>query len=111
MRPVRSEDGLERVQPHLGGEAIGAAELLVRLERAVEARLGPLREGVQPLLDEAREHLSVLSPGPGGQRPPPKEQQERQVKLAKVLDQMEDILEALFLAVRGGVRPSMSGEG
>jgi hypothetical protein len=81
-----------------------AMEALVRLEQAVEARLSALREGVQPLLAEAREHLSVLEPPPGGQLPSPAEQQQRQEKLAQVLDQAEDVLEALYLAARAGRR-------
>ncbi len=111
MRPLRNEEGLDRAQPQPGSEPLPAAERLLRLERAIDARIGSLREGVQPLLDEAREHISALTPAAGGQRPSPKDQQERQLKLAKVLDQMEDILEALYLAVRGGVRPGASKEG
>ncbi len=78
-----------------------AAEMLARLERAIDLRLGPLRAGVKPLLEEIRQHLAVLEPGPGGQQPPPLERQEREAKLMRVLDQLEDVLEALYLAVRG----------
>ena len=78
------------------------SETVARLERVISLRLGSLRVGVQPLLQEAREHCSVLAPAEGGLRPSPKEQQERQTQLAEILDQMEDVLEALHLAVRGG---------
>jgi hypothetical protein len=87
-----------------------ALEYLRTLEEAIELRLGSLRGGVQPLLQEAHSHCSALAPAQGGQRPAPKEQQERQARLAEVLDQLEDILEALYLAVRAGPGASMSRE-
>jgi hypothetical protein len=87
-----------------------ALETLARLEQAISLRLGALQGGVKPLLLEAREHCTVLAPSPGGQRPPPKEQQERLGQLAEVLDQMEDVLEALYLAVRSGSGVTVSRE-
>jgi hypothetical protein len=87
-----------------------ALEHLRTLEDAIALRLGSLRGGVQPLLQEARDHCSVLAPAQGGLRPAPKEQQERQTQLVGVLDQMEDILEALYLAVRAGPGANMSRE-
>jgi hypothetical protein len=86
----------------LKGGGATVSEALARLEQAIALRLGSLQGGVEPLLQEAREHCAVLAPAPGGQRPPPKEQQERHKQLAGVLDQMEDVLEALYLAVRSG---------
>jgi hypothetical protein len=109
MQPLRRKEGLDTPAP--ASEAPTAAQLLARLEQAIDARLGALREGVGPLLEEVREHFAVLEPGPGGVRPSPKEQQERQAKLAKAMDQMEDVLEALYLAARGGQRSAASREG
>jgi hypothetical protein len=77
-----------------------ARQALSRLEHAAQSRLGTLCEGVQPLLEEARAHLQVLEPEPGGQRASPQQQQQHQEELAKVLEQVEDVLEALYLAVR-----------
>lgn len=87
-----------------------ALEHLRILEEAIELRLGSLRGGVQPLLQEMRDHCLALAPAPGGQRPAPKEQEERQARLAEVLDQLEDILEALYLAVRAGPSTPVSRE-
>jgi hypothetical protein len=97
-------------QPSKTGTAT-VAETMARLEDAIALRLGSLREGVQPLIRQTRDHCSVLAPTMGGLRPPPKEQQERQARLAEVLDQMEDVLEALYLAVRGGHGAAVSKEG
>jgi hypothetical protein len=110
MRPLRREDGLEREQPSLEGASPTAAEALARLERIIEQKLGPLRAGVVPLLAETRGHIAALEPGPGGARLPPKERQERQAKLLKALQQLEDILEALYLSVRAEHRSGAGKE-
>jgi hypothetical protein len=105
MRPLRSDDEFKSTQPRVAAREAPAAEALSRLEQAIALRLGPLRVGVEPLLDEARQQLAALEPGPGGVRPSPQEQQERQTRLMGVLDQMEDVLEALHLAARGDSSP------
>ncbi|HEX8701507.1 MAG TPA: hypothetical protein VF815_21950 [Myxococcaceae bacterium] len=93
------------MQPRLPAKEVSASEALSRLEQAIALRLGPLRVGVEPLLEEARQQLAALEPSPGCVRPPPQEQQERQARLMGVLDQMEDVLEALHLAARGDSSP------
>src|SRR5262245_16645822 len=110
MRPLLKDDGIPNTQRLPREGAPTALELVARLEQAIDQRLGRLRVGVEPLLQEAREHCSALTPGPGGQRPPPKEQQERQARLKGVLDQLENILEALYLGVRGGSGAAVSRE-
>jgi hypothetical protein len=110
MRSLRDDKSLEHMQQPLNAGTATVSETVARLEQAISLRLGSLRVGVQPLLHEAREHCSVLAPTVGGLRPAPKEQQERQTKLAEILDQMEDVLEALHLAVRSGHGTAMRRE-
>jgi hypothetical protein len=105
MRHLSSDEEFKNMSPRLTAREPTAAEALSRLEQAITLRLGPLRVGVEPLLDEAHQHLAVLEPGPGGVRPSPQEQQERQARLMGVLDQMEDVLEALHLAAQGNSSP------
>lgn len=71
-----------------------------RLERLIDTELGPLRSGVEPLLTEVRQGLAALNPGPGAQRLPPDQQQQLRARLDRVLDTIEDILEALQRAAR-----------
>ncbi|MFY0567096.1 hypothetical protein ACN28E_25105 [Archangium lansingense] len=77
-----------------------AAGLLSRLEQLIDTELGPLREGVEPLVDELRAGLAALYPSAGGRQLPPKEQEEQRAQLAQVLDTLEDVLEALQRAAR-----------
>ncbi|MCP3064805.1 hypothetical protein LXT21_39140 [Myxococcus sp. K38C18041901] len=72
-----------------------APALLATLELRVDAELGPLKAGVAPLMTELRQGVAALHPGPGGLHLPPQRQQEERVRLARVLDTLEDILEAL----------------
>jgi hypothetical protein len=79
--------------------AVAPAALLKALTLAVGDELGSLRQGVTPLLDEVGQGLSALFPEPGGERLPPKQQEAGREKLAGQLDELEDMLEALQLAV------------
>jgi hypothetical protein len=110
MRSLRDDKGPEPIPQPLNAGTATVSETVARLEHAISLRLGSLRVGVRPLLQEARDHCSALAPAVGGLRPSPKEQQERQTKLAEILDQMEDVLEALHLAVRGGHGAAMRRE-
>lgn len=78
---------------------------LERLEYLIDTELGPLRAGVEPLLDELKRGLSALHPGPGGQQLSPQRQQEQRARLDQVLNTLEDILEALQRAARAQRRP------
>jgi len=75
---------------------------LGQLEHAIHSELGALGEGVKPLLDEVREGVAALFPEPGGTRLAPKEHEGRHEKLLQSLDSLEEVLEALQLAVRSG---------
>ncbi|NOK11358.1 hypothetical protein HNS30_20140 [Corallococcus exercitus] len=73
--------------------------MLDALEQQVGAQLGTLREGVQPLLDSVREGLVALDPPGDGMLPSPLEQEKLRAKLTATLEEAEDVLEALQLAV------------
>ncbi len=75
---------------------------LERLEQAIHSELGSLSEGVKPLLAEVRGGVSALFPEAGGTRLAPKEHEARHEKLLQSLDSLEEVLEALQLAVRTG---------
>jgi hypothetical protein len=75
---------------------------LGRLEQLIQSELGSLGAGVEPLLGEVRAGLAALYPAPGATRLPPKEQEAQHAKLLQTLDGLEDVLEALQLAVRTG---------
>jgi uncharacterized membrane protein YccC len=77
-----------------------APTLLERLERLIDSELGPLRAGVEPLLEELRQGLAALHPAPGGLQLSPQRQLEQRTRLDQVLDTLEDILEALQRTVR-----------
>ncbi len=77
-----------------------APSLLERLERLIDSELGPLRAGVEPLLEELRQGLAALHPAPGGLQLSPRRQLEQRTRLEQVLDTLEDILEALQRAAR-----------
>jgi hypothetical protein len=79
---------------------VAPAALLKALSQAVDGELGSLREGVAPLLDGVGQGLAVLYPEPGAEQLPPKQQEAQREKLAKTLDELEDVLEALQLAAR-----------
>ncbi|RKG75587.1 hypothetical protein D7W79_20010 [Corallococcus exercitus] len=74
--------------------------MLDALEQQVGAQLGALREGVQPLLDSVREGLVALDPPGDGMLPSPQEQEKLRAKLTATLEEAEDVLEALQLAVK-----------
>lgn len=78
--------------------------LLDALEQRVGAELGSLKEGVQPLLDRVREGLVALDPPGDGMLPSPQEQEKLRAKLDSTLEEAEDVLEALQLAVKPGGR-------
>ncbi|WNG17725.1 hypothetical protein [Cystobacter fuscus] len=91
----------------------GARAQLVQLEQAIRAELGSLDAAVEPLLVQVRSDVNALYPESGGTRLAPKEQESRQEKLLGALNELEDVLEALQLAVRSG-RPgptAVSGGG
>lgn len=94
-------------------EAPGARAQLARLEQLIHAELGRLSAGVMPLLDEVRAGVAAVEPEAGGTRLAPAEHEERLARLLESMDGMEDVLEALQLAVRSG-RPTATpsrGEG
>ncbi|NOK20291.1 hypothetical protein HMI50_25045 [Corallococcus carmarthensis] len=76
--------------------------LLDALEQQVGTELGSLKEGVQPLLDSVREGLVALDPPGDGMLPSPLEQEKLRAKLTATLEEAEDVLEALQLAVKPG---------
>ncbi|WP_242592701.1 hypothetical protein [Corallococcus exiguus] len=78
--------------------------LLDALEQQVGSELGSLKEGVQPLLDSVREGLVALDPPGDGMLPSPQEQEKLRAKLTSTLEEAEDVLEALQLAVKPGGR-------
>lgn len=82
-----------------------APALLERLERLIDTELGPLREGVEPLLVKLRRGLAALHPGPGGQQLSPQRQQEERTRLEQVLDTLEEILVALQRVARAQRQP------
>ncbi|OJH40314.1 hypothetical protein [Cystobacter ferrugineus] len=93
-------------------QPVGARSQLGHLEQAIRTELGALHTAVEPLLVEVRADVNALHPESGGTRLAPKEQESRQDKLLGVLNELEDVLEALQLAVRSG-RPgpaAASGE-
>lgn len=80
----------------------GARAQLGHFEQAIRVELGALGAAVEPLLAEVRSDVNALYPDSGGTRLAPKEQEGRQEKLLGVLNELEDVLEALQLAVRSG---------
>ncbi|MBN8468143.1 hypothetical protein D7Y27_33225 [Corallococcus sp. AB004] len=78
--------------------------MLDALEQQVGSELGSLKEGVQPLLDSVREGLVALDPPGDGMLPSPQEQEKLRAKLTSTLEEAEDVLEALQLAVKPGGR-------
>lgn len=98
--------------PARGEGAAGSgqeAALVKELEGAIRARLEgheeagqpPLSAGVEPLLDKVRQARLELFPSEGEQPPPPRKRDAVRAELAKTLDETEDVLEALLLAVPG----------
>jgi hypothetical protein len=88
-----------------------ATGLLSRLERLIDTELGPLREGVEPLLNELRAGLAALYPSAGGRQLPPQQQEAQRTQLAQVLDVLEDVLEALQRAARAHRAPHTGTRG
>ncbi|MDY7233076.1 hypothetical protein [Hyalangium rubrum] len=78
----------------------------------VEEMTGARREGVAFLLADVVQGVSALYPDKAGALPSPKEEEKGRAKMAKLLDQLEDILEAIDLwdvsadplAAKGGRR-------
>jgi len=84
---------------------------LGQLEQAIHSELGSLSEGVKPLLDEVRGGVAALFPEAGGTRLAPREHESRHEKLLQSLDSLEEVLEALQLAVRSGRSGTGAGLG
>jgi hypothetical protein len=80
--------------------------LLDALEQRAASELGPLKAGVQPLLDSVREGLTALDPPGEAMLPSPAEQQKLRAKVEASLEEAEDVLEALQLAASQGGRGS-----
>lgn len=99
------------VPPPAPGLSEPTASLLSTLERNIDRELGPLREGVEPALAELRECLVALYPAAGGRHPPPAQQEEYRVRVAGLMDFLEDNLEALQRAARARRLPDASGRG
>jgi hypothetical protein len=101
-----------------GGASGGRQEstLVKELGASIYARLGspgepgspPLSAGVEPLLDKVRSVRLELFPEEGEVPPPPRKRTAVREELTKTLDETEDVLEALLLAVPGG-SPSDGG--
>ena len=87
---------------HKATPPVGARPRLARLEQHIRAELGTLSGAVEPLLDEVRAGVHALYPEAGGTRLAPQEHEERQDTLLGKLGELEDVLEALQLAVRSG---------
>ncbi|MFB1482670.1 hypothetical protein [Corallococcus sp. RDP092CA] len=102
MRPFPAQD--HRPPAPASQTPPGTLALLDALEQRVGAELGALKEGVQPLLDAVREGLVALEPPGDGVLPSPQEQEKLRAKLGATLEEAEDVLEALQLAVRPGGR-------
>ncbi|WP_244981912.1 hypothetical protein [Corallococcus exercitus] len=98
MRPFPTRDG--RPPAPAPKPPPKALALLDALEQQVGAQLGALRDGVQPLLDSVREGLVALDPPGDGMLPSPQEQEKLRAKLTATLEEAEDVLEALQLAVK-----------
>ncbi|MFP2895534.1 hypothetical protein [Corallococcus sp. 4LFB] len=97
MRPFPTRDGRPPAPaPKAPPKALA---LLDALEQQVGVQLGTLREGVQPLLDSVREGLVALDPPGDGTLPSPLEQEKLRAKLTATLEEAEDVMEALQLAV------------
>ncbi|ATB39315.1 hypothetical protein CYFUS_004759 [Cystobacter fuscus] len=88
-------------------QPVGARSQLGHLEQIIRDELGSLHVAVEPLLARVRADVSALYPESGGTRLAPKEQEGRQDELLGTLNELEDVLEALQLAVRSG-RPGPS---
>ena len=91
------KDEAQKKTPPGGGRA-----QLGHFEQAIRAELGALDAAVEPLLVTVRSDVNALFPESGGTRLAPKEQESRQEKLLGALNELEDVLEALQLAVRSG---------
>ena len=91
-----------RTEKQVIQELQGPRAQLGRLEQAIHSELKSLREGAEPLLAEVRAGVAAIFPEPGGTRLAPKEHQAQHEKLLKALDGLEDVVEALQLAARGG---------
>lgn len=77
-----------------------APAVLQELCRLIDARFGPGRRGMGPLLEELGQGLAALLPGPAETRLAPEAQQKASAAFAGTLDTLEDILEALHRAGR-----------
>ncbi|RYZ40743.1 MAG: hypothetical protein EOO71_14875 [Myxococcaceae bacterium] len=74
--------------------------LLEVLSQRVDAQLGALREGVQPLLHDVRQALLALDPPGDAMLPSPQEQEKLRASVTSTLEEAEDVLEALQLGAR-----------
>jgi hypothetical protein len=75
---------------------------LMALAREIELDLGTLREGAEPLLHEVSKYVDAIEPGPAGVQLGPKDRDVCMGKLAKALERLEDLLEALQVAAHNG---------
>ncbi len=84
-------------------------QLLEELARAIDPQPGSRREGVRFLLEEVSGSMSTLYLGPAEALPSLEAQEKLRAKLAKTLDQLEDILEAMELATPADGRAAEGG--
>ena len=87
-----------------------AASIYARLDSQGDPGPSPLSAGVEPLLDKVRKVRLELFPEEGEVPPPPRKREAVREELTKTLDETEDVLEGLLLAVPGG-SPSEGREG
>ncbi len=79
-----------------------AASIYARLDSQGEEGSPALSAGVEPLLDKVRKVRLELFPEEGEEAPAPRKREVVRAELTKTLDETEDVLEALLLAVPGG---------
>ena len=75
-----------------------APAVLREMEKLIDARFGPGRHGMGPLLEELEQGLRALVPGPGDTRLTPEAQAKARAGFAGTVDTLEDVLEALHRA-------------
>jgi hypothetical protein len=88
-----------------------AAAIYARLDSHGEPGSTPLSAGVEPLLDKVRKVRLELFPEEGEVPPPLRKRDVVCEELTKTLDETEDVLEALLLAVPGGSSSDGGSEG
>lgn len=97
-KPGSTLEGLRAlVAPGPGGERPWSQDPEAWREQLVEELKGSKHEGVAFLLADLVQGVSALYPAKAGALPSPKEEEKAREKLGKLLDQLEDILEAIDL--------------